>query len=40
MASINTDQIDNPHPIYVFNMFIKKEEVDAGNNSMEEENYR
>ena len=37
MANVNTDQTDNPHPIYVFNMFIKKEEVDEENNSIEKE---
>ena len=40
MTHVNTDQTDNPHPIYVFNMFIKKEEVDEENNSIEEENYQ
>ena len=39
MTNVNTDQTDNPHPIYVFNMFIKKEEVDEENNSILEENY-
>ena len=29
-----TDQTDNPQLIYVFNMFIKKEEVDDENNSI------
>merc|ERR1712043_11944 len=32
MTNDNTDQTDNPHPIYVFNMFIKKEEVDEEKN--------
>merc|ERR1712150_169575 len=31
---MNTDQIDSPQPIYVFNMFIKKEEVDDKNKSI------
>ena len=39
MANVNTDQIDNPQPIYVFNLFIKKEEVVEENNSIEEENH-
>ena len=39
MTNVNTDQTDNPQPIYVFNMFIKKEEVDEENNSIEEENH-
>ena len=39
MKNVNTDQTDNPQPIYVFNMFIKKEEVDEENNSIEEENH-
>merc|ERR1712150_88344 len=33
MRNADTDQTDNPHPIYFFNMFIKKEEVDEGKNS-------
>ena len=36
MTNVNTDQTDNPQPIYVFNMFIKKEEVDEVNNTIQE----
>ena len=39
MTNVNTDQTDTPQPIYVCNMFIKKEEVDEENNTIEEENH-